>query len=109
MLSNDFGEKRWQTAADKNAMVLLSRKQYEMSIAFFILSNKIKDACTVAIEKMRDINLAVLICRLIEGDEGPQLKSILDQYFIHEGKTCDDPWLVSTALWWQKDYFGSIN
>ncbi|MBK8156454.1 MAG: hypothetical protein IPK55_10900 [Streptococcus sp.] len=33
-----------------------------------------KDACMVAIERMRDINLAVLICRMTEGDDGPFLK-----------------------------------
>lgn len=33
-----------------------------MSIAFFILGNKLKDACMVAIDRMKDLNLAVLIC-----------------------------------------------
>lgn len=59
---NNFEENRWKTAADKNAMVLLSRKQYEFSIAFFILAGKLKDALMVAIERMKDLNLAVLIC-----------------------------------------------
>jgi len=33
-----------------------------MSIAFFVLAGKIKDALMVAIERMKDLNLAVLIC-----------------------------------------------
>ncbi len=80
-----------------------------MSIAFFILAGKIKDALMVAIERMKDLNLAVLICWLVEGDDSPNLKDILEKHFIYEGKTCDDPWLVSMAHWWQKDYFKAIN
>lgn len=63
-------------------MVLLSRKQYEISIAFFILAGKLKDAVMVAIERMKDLNLAVLICRCVEGDEGSYLKQVLETHFI---------------------------
>jgi len=80
-----------------------------MSITFFLLGGKLKDALMVAIERMKDLNLAVLICRLVEGDDGPFLKEILNNHFVHEGKTCDDPWLVSIGHWWQKDYFKAIN
>lgn len=76
-----------------------------MSIAFFVLAGKLKDALMVAIERMKDLNLAVLICRLVEGDDSPHLKELLNKHFILEGKICDDPWLVSIAHWWQKDYF----
>ena len=109
MFMNNFDETRWKTAADKNAMVLLSRKQYEMSMTFFILAGKLKDALMIAIERVKDLNLAVLICRLVEGDDGPYLKEIIDTHFIKEGKTCDDPWLVSIGHWWQKEYFPAIN
>jgi len=71
-----------------------------MSIAFFVLAGKLKDALMVAIDRMKDLNLAVLICWMVEGDDGPFLKGILDQYFISQGRICDDPWLVSMALWW---------
>jgi len=109
LLSNDFSEQRWQKAADKNAMVLVSKKNYELGIAFFLLAGKIKDALAVAIGKMKDINLAILIARLVDGYESDSLYGLIDKYFIDEGKDMDDPWLVSIGYWWKKQYFDSIN
>jgi len=59
LLSNDFTLPRWQKAADKNAMALISKKNYELAIAFFILANKIKDAIKMALLKLNDLNLAI--------------------------------------------------
>ena len=41
MLLNDFTLPRWKSAAEKNAMVLMSKKNYELSIAFFLLAQNL--------------------------------------------------------------------
>ena len=71
-LSNDFKDARWQTAAVKNAYVLLSQKKYFMSTAFFLLGGKLKEALDVVVNNMEDIQLAILLCRL---SESPNSKS----------------------------------
>jgi DmX-like protein len=109
LLSNDFSLERWKKAADKNAMVLISKKSYYLGISFFILAGKIKDAITVALGKLNDLNLAILIARLVDGYESESLFDLVDKYFIEDGKGMDDPWLVSIGYWWKKQYFDSIN
>ena len=109
LLSNDFSLPRWKKAADKNAMVLVSMKNYELAIAFFILAGKLKDAINIAIDKMKDLNLAILITRLVDGYEGDFTYRLIDKYLIESGKDMEDPWLVSIGYWWKKDHFESIN
>jgi len=109
MLMNDFTQDRWQKAADKNAMVLISKKNYELGIAFFILAGKIKDAIVVALNKLNDLNLAILIARLVDGYESPTVHELIDQYLINNGKDIEDPWLVSIGYWWKGQYFEAIN
>ena len=41
MLQNDFTQDRWMKAADKNAMVLISKKNFELGIAFLFLQEKL--------------------------------------------------------------------
>ncbi|CAG8465420.1 9171_t:CDS:10, partial [Scutellospora calospora] len=46
-LSNNFEEPRWKTAASKNAYALLGKQRYEYAAAFFLLSDKLKDAANI--------------------------------------------------------------
>ncbi len=80
-----------------------------MSIACFILAGKLNDALTVALDKLHDINLAMLICRLQDGENGEYTYGLLNKMFIEEGKMNDDPFLVNMGLWWKQQYFDSIN
>ena len=109
LLSNDFSLPKFQKKADKNAMALISKKNYELGIAFFILANKIKDAVTMALNKLHDLNLAICITRLVEGYESEKCLQLVDDYLIKMGKEVEDPWLVSIGYWWKKQYIDSIN
>jgi len=73
-----------------------------MSIGLFILAGKLPDAMVVALERMKDVNLAIAICRLTEGNDGPELTKIMEKHFIAEGDSCDDPWLPHIGHWWLK-------
>jgi hypothetical protein len=106
---NDFTQDRWKKAADKNAMALISMKNYELGIAFFILAGKINDAINIALNKLKDLNLAILIARLVEGYDSDTVKDLINKHLIEAGKDVEDPWLVSIGNWWKGDHFEAIN
>ncbi|KAJ2469028.1 regulator of (H+)-ATPase in vacuolar membrane [Coemansia sp. RSA 2322] len=101
-LSNDFGEARWKTAAAKNAYVLLSRQRYLDAASFFLLSGKLTDAATVCVTQLKDIQLAVTICRCYEGDSGPVLKDLMWRHILPDAFKRQNRWLASLM-------FGIIN
>ncbi|KAJ1954623.1 regulator of (H+)-ATPase in vacuolar membrane [Linderina pennispora] len=97
-LSNDFAVQKWKTAAAKNAYVLLSRQRYLDAATFFLLSGKLVDAATVCVVQLKDIQLAVTICRCYEGDNGPVLRSILWNHVLPAALSCSDRWLASLVF-----------
>ncbi|KAJ1960770.1 regulator of (H+)-ATPase in vacuolar membrane [Dipsacomyces acuminosporus] len=97
-LSHDFSEARWKTAAAKNAYVLLSRQRYLDAATFFMLSGKLADAATVCIAQLKDIQMAIAICRCHEGDGGPVLKAILWKHVLPDAFSRQDRWLASLAF-----------
>lgn len=55
-------------------MVLMSKKNYFLSCAFFLLANNLKDAINVTLDKLQDPILAVLIARLFEKENHEEEK-----------------------------------
>ncbi|CAG8616565.1 5229_t:CDS:10, partial [Paraglomus brasilianum] len=98
-LANDFDEPKWQTAALKNAFALLGKQRYEYAAAFFLLGNKLKDAVNVCLKHLDDFQLAIAICRVYEGDDGPVLKSVFDDYVIPLAVKNKDRWLAHIVYW----------
>lgn len=98
-LSNDFSQPRWKTAALKNAYVLLSKQRYEYSAAFFLLGGSLKDAVNVCVRNIHDIQLAVAIARVYEGDDGPVLKELIKKEVLPFAYKTGDRWLASWAYW----------
>ncbi|KAJ2909221.1 regulator of (H+)-ATPase in vacuolar membrane [Coemansia aciculifera] len=101
-MANDFSEARWKTAAAKNAYVLLSRQRYLDAATFFLLSGKLADAATICVTQLKDVQLAVTICRCYEGDNGPVLRDLLWKYVLPDAFKRQDRWLASLV-------FGVIN
>ncbi|KAJ2854542.1 regulator of (H+)-ATPase in vacuolar membrane, partial [Coemansia erecta] len=97
-LAHDFSEARWRTAAAKNAYVLLSRQRYLDAAAFFMLSGKLIDAATICITQLKDLQLAITICRCYEGDNGPVLKEILWKHILPDAFKRQDRWLASLCF-----------
>lgn len=64
LLLNDFTVPKYKTIAEKNALVLMSKKNYLLCCAFFILAGSLRDAIKVALDKMNDPVLALLMARL---------------------------------------------
>jgi hypothetical protein len=124
-LQNNFDEPRWRTAALKNAYVLLSKHRFgrltttalgsthlstlfslwtytEFAAAFFLLGDSLNDAVSVCLKQLDDFQLAIAICRVYEGDDGPVLARVLKDHVIP--LTFRKGWrrLASWAFWMLK-------
>ena len=62
------------------------------------------------IEKLEDIQLAVLACRLFENDkEKPVLRKLVEDYFIKTAKLTNDVFLHHIGYNILKEHVNSIN
>ncbi|XP_036399106.1 dmX-like protein 2 isoform X4 [Megalops cyprinoides] len=118
--SHNFTEDRWRKAALKNAFSLLGKQRFEQSAGFFLLAGSLKDAIEVCLEKMEDIQLAMIVARLYESDyeSSSTCKGILNERVLGcnrdgSGFTCTklhpDPFLRSIAFWILKDYTRALD
>lgn len=99
-LSHDFSEKRWKSAALKNAFVLLGKHRYEDAATFFLLADSPVDAVNVIVKQMKDIPLAVAVARCYEGcDNGPSMKSILERGILLHAIETNNRWILSWVFW----------
>ncbi|XP_006134554.1 dmX-like protein 1 isoform X3 [Pelodiscus sinensis] len=116
---NNFTEDRWRKAALKNAFSLLGKQRFEHSAAFFLLAGHLKDAVEVCLEKLGDIQLALVISRLYESEfeVSSTYKSILQKRILggaYLGKESSstmhcDPFLRSMAFWILEDYSRALD
>ncbi|XP_065262879.1 dmX-like protein 1 isoform X5 [Emys orbicularis] len=116
---NNFTEDRWRKAALKNAFSLLGKQRFEHSAAFFLLAGHLKDAVEVCLEKLGDIQLALVISRLYESEfeVSSMYKSILQKRILGSafpGKESSsnmhcDPFLRSMAFWILEDYSRALD
>lgn len=118
---HNFEDERWRKAALKNAFSLLGKQRFEHSAAFFLLAGCLRDAVEVCLEKLNDIQLALVIARLYESefDTSSTYKSILCKKVlgidssvtefssVNMNMHCD-PFLRSMACWILEDYSGAL-
>ncbi|XP_007947353.1 dmX-like protein 1 [Orycteropus afer afer] len=118
---HNFEDERWRKAALKNAFSLLGKQRFEHSAAFFLLAGCLRDAIEVCLEKLNDIQLALVIARLYESefDTSSTYKSILRKKVlgidssVSELNSLDtnmhyDPFLRSMAYWILEDYGNAL-
>ncbi|GCB69975.1 hypothetical protein scyTo_0012523, partial [Scyliorhinus torazame] len=116
----NFSDDRWRKAALKNAFALLGKQRFEQSAAFFLLGGSLKDAVEVCLERLHDVQLALVIARLYESEfeVSSTYKSILIRRILgFDTKSKDfnlslrnsDPVLRSMAYWILEDYSNSLN
>ncbi|KAM9329747.1 LOW QUALITY PROTEIN: dmX-like protein 1 [Gastrophryne carolinensis] len=117
---NNFSEERWRKAALKNAFALLGKQRFEHSAAFFLLAGSLKDAVEVCLEKLHDIQLALVIARLYESEfeRSSTYKSIVQKRVLgiesHGREPTPsimhaDPFVRSMAYWVLEDYRNSLD
>uniref|UniRef100_A0A3P8TPI4 Dmx like 1 n=1 Tax=Amphiprion percula TaxID=161767 RepID=A0A3P8TPI4_AMPPE len=111
---NNFSEDRWRKAALKNAFSLLGKQRFQHSAAFFLLAGSLKDAVEVCLEKMQDLQLALVISRLYESEfeTASTYKKILQRHVLGHDKQIpahQDPFLRSMAHWVLEDYSRALD
>jgi hypothetical protein len=115
LLANNFQETRWKTAALKNAYALLGKHRFgktllmsmilesnigeEYAAAFFLLADCLKDAVNVCANQMDDLQLAVTIARVYDGDDSNILAELLEDRVLPEAARDGNRWLATWAFW----------
>ncbi|XP_075397536.1 dmX-like protein 1 isoform X2 [Tenrec ecaudatus] len=118
---HNFEDDRWRKAALKNAFSLLGKQRFEHSAAFFLLAGCLRDAIEVCLEKLNDIQLALIIARLYESefDRASTYKSVLRKKVLGIESPANevsvlninmhcDPFLRSMAYWILEDYGSAL-
>ncbi|KAF1813625.1 WD repeat protein-like protein [Eremomyces bilateralis CBS 781.70] len=99
LLSNNFNEARWKTAALKNAYALMGRRRFQYAAAFFLLADHLADAVSVLANRLQDMQLAIAVARVYEGDDGPVLRDFLLERVLPQAVTDGNRWLATWAFW----------
>ena len=101
LLRNDFSDPRWKTAALKNAYALMGKRRFEYAAAFFLLADHLQDAVNVCAHQMNDLQLAIAIARVYDGDDDNNfvLHSLLEDKVLPQAAREGNRWLATWAFW----------
>lgn len=67
-----------------------------------MLAGNLKDAVNVCSHQLKDIQLAVAIARVYEGDDGAVLQELLQEKVLPQAAIDGDRWLATWAFWMLK-------
>ena len=101
---NNFEEQRWKEAALKNAYALMGKQKFEESAAFFLLGGCLEEAVHICLESLKDVQLALVISRVYDGDSSPVYKNLMESSVLWPAMEVRDFALASIAHWLLKDY-----
>lgn len=110
-LQRDFSDAKNQNAAANNAYALVDKKRYLHALAFFICGNRIDEAISVCLNKLKDINLAFLMCYLIDdgtagtGTNTSMNRNKLIDILLKQG----DIWLKHVSYYYKNQHIDSFN
>jgi hypothetical protein len=113
----DFTQERWRVAASKNAYALMSKRRYDLAAAYFVLSGSIEDAVSVCIKNMNDPQLALIVCRIVEGDNSRLTQSTLRDTLLRiamgelteTGELPGDGVVLQKDIWLASIFYWSLN
>lgn len=77
----------------------LANESPEYAAAFFLLADCLKDAVNVILNQMKDLQLAIAVTRVYEGERGPVLKEVLEEKVLPLASQEGNRWLASWAFW----------
>lgn len=93
-MARDFSDEKNRVAALKNGFELRKQRRYEMSAAFFLLANSLKDAVEILCADLGDVQMGLVVARLVE-EHGLVYYEAVEKYLLGTGFEARDPWLVS--------------
>ena len=82
----------WQTYANLSGIS-------EYAAALFLLADHLEAAVDVCIRQIKDLQLAVAIARVYEGDDGHVLKKLIREDVLGIAAQEGNRWLASWAFW----------
>ncbi|XAR62950.1 hypothetical protein NMG60_11022705 [Bertholletia excelsa] len=103
-LSRNFQEDKNKAAALKNAYVLMGRHQLELAVAFFLLGGDATSAVTVCAKNLGDEQLALVICRLLQGSGGPLERHLISKFLLPSAIEKGNSWMASFLEWLLGNY-----
>ena len=95
--SKDFSTADGRTAAKKNAYQCLGKQKFESAAALFLLADSLSDCVEVILTKLHDLQLAMLVCRLYDGELDscpPSLSNLLDKVRVTKVDWCEVRWIL---------------
>lgn len=118
LLANNFDDPKSRRTALKNAYALLSKRRFrelpsrlkeqgvyiltakqDYAAAFFLLADRLEDAVEVCLRQIKDLQLAIAICRVYEGDSGPVLRKLIQDEVLPLAAQEGNHWLASWGFW----------
>ena len=97
-MSQDFSEQDNRESASKNAFRALTKRKYDLACGFFLLAGMVADAVNLCFRHMNDPQLAIVICRLVEGEQSVLLKKVVRQTMIPFAEEKQDVYIEYIAL-----------
>lgn len=73
----------------------MGRHQLELAIAFFLLGGDTSSAINVCTKNLGDEQLALVICRLVEGHGGPLERHLISKFILPSAIEKGNYWLAS--------------
>ena len=64
-----------------------------------MLADHLKDAVSVLANRLGDLQLAITVARVYEGDDGPVLKEFLTDKVLPQATVDGNRWMATWALW----------
>ncbi len=61
-------------------------------MAFFLLAGKLKDAVSICMKQLKDPQLAIVVCRVFEGDQSPVLMDLIEKELLPDAFREGDRW-----------------
>lgn len=79
--------------------ILILHTIIEYAAAFFLLADSLKDAVNVCFNQLNDMQLAIAVARVYEGDNGPVLTELLTNKILPLAAQQGNKWLATWAFW----------
>lgn len=71
----------------------------EYAAAFFLLADHLQHAVDICLKQLKDMQLAIAIARVYEGDNGPVIRKLLEEEVLPLAAQEGNRWLASWAFW----------
>ena len=71
----------------------------EYAAAWFLLAGNLQDAVNVCVHQMEDLQLAIAVARVYDGDESEVLRSLLKDRVLPRAASVGDRWQAVWAFW----------